>query len=246
MQMKKNILLIFSILLIGSVNASVQRDTLWAKATFVVVDKKGSKLDDVSIVLTDTLNENHKYWAESGDTVKLPVGFPFSVSAVILSDAPVLSPNLIIHIKPHNQLATTIYRYTITINIVRFPDIHFTSGSAELTSIEKAKLDTLIRFYQSSLYPDYTYTIRGYTDNVGTRAANKSLSQRRAEVVWRYIESSTLNKYPNTPLPWHCMGYWGEDKEVDTNETEEGRANNRRVSIGFHPKFYVTAGDPCR
>lgn len=68
-------------------------------------------------------------------------------------------------------------------------------------------------------------TIEGYTDSQGTSSYNMVLSQKRADVVRRYLISQG---YPSHLI--RAQGI-GEESPVSNNNTAEGRANNRRVEI---------------
>ncbi|MFN7925774.1 MAG: OmpA family protein [Bryobacteraceae bacterium] len=73
--------------------------------------------------------------------------------------------------------------------------------------------------------PQLTITINGHTDSRGDAAANKDLSARRARAVATWfqshgVESSRLSS----------AGF-GAEKPIDTNDTDAGRAKNRRVEI---------------
>ncbi len=76
----------------------------------------------------------------------------------------------------------------------------------------------------------YGYKVRlaGHTDNVGQPEANKTLSQARAEAVKRQ-----LGEYGCAAESIKAFGY-GDLKPVASNETEEGRAQNRRVEITLY------------
>lgn len=76
----------------------------------------------------------------------------------------------------------------------------------------------------------YGYRVRlaGHTDNVGQPEANKTLSQARAEAVKRQ-----LVEYGCAAESIKAFGY-GDLKPVASNETEEGRAQNRRVEITLY------------
>ncbi len=76
----------------------------------------------------------------------------------------------------------------------------------------------------------YGYNVRlaGHTDNVGQPEANKTLSQARAEAVKRQ-----LVEYGCAAESIKAFGY-GDLKPVASNETEEGRAQNRRVEITLY------------
>ena len=68
--------------------------------------------------------------------------------------------------------------------------------------------------------------IQGHTDNVGTRAFNRRLSQARAAAVKEYI----VTKYGIAADRLTAAGF-GFDKPVAKNATAEGRALNRRVEL---------------
>ncbi|MCQ2342646.1 MAG: OmpA family protein [Paludibacteraceae bacterium] len=73
--------------------------------------------------------------------------------------------------------------------------------------------------------PDIRIKIMGHTDSVGKDAANQKLSEGRAnavrdELIQRGIAADRLE----------AEGY-GESRPIDTNDTDEGRQNNRRVEI---------------
>ncbi len=67
--------------------------------------------------------------------------------------------------------------------------------------------------------------IGGHTDNKGSEEYNKTLSQDRAKAVYDYLTSKGIS---SERLSY--KGY-GESKPIDTNKTEEGRANNRRTEF---------------
>jgi outer membrane protein OmpA-like peptidoglycan-associated protein len=72
--------------------------------------------------------------------------------------------------------------------------------------------------------PDLKVVIEGHTDNVGTAAYNKKLSQRRAEAVKKYmVEEDGINAHRIT-----AKGF-GFDRPIASNDTDEGRQKNRRV-----------------
>lgn len=75
-------------------------------------------------------------------------------------------------------------------------------------------------------YPDLKVEVAGHTDSVGTDAYNQKLSERRAKAVYEYLTSNGVDASrligPN--------GY-GESRPIDTNDTKEGRARNRRTEL---------------
>jgi len=74
-------------------------------------------------------------------------------------------------------------------------------------------------------HPELSAEISGYTDNKGTTEANLKLSQNRAEAVKNYLLSIGCENEKLT-----AKGF-GADKPIENNETEQGRAKNRRVEF---------------
>ena len=68
-------------------------------------------------------------------------------------------------------------------------------------------------------------TLNGHTDNVGGQDYNKDLSERRARAVRNYLISKGID-----PGMVKSEGF-GFSKPVAENDTEDGRAQNRRVEI---------------
>jgi len=79
--------------------------------------------------------------------------------------------------------------------------------------------------------PQTDVQIYGHTDNVGTRAANEKVSTERASVVKNYLTGAGV---PTSRLSSQGLAY---DYPVASNDTEAGRAQNRRVEI------YITANE---
>ena len=67
--------------------------------------------------------------------------------------------------------------------------------------------------------------IAGHTDSRGADAYNLDLSKRRANAVYNYFTANGIEQSRVI-----AVGF-GESKPVDTNETTEGRKNNRRVEF---------------
>lgn len=73
--------------------------------------------------------------------------------------------------------------------------------------------------------PGINVSVQGHTDSVGSKEYNLRLSQRRAEAVTRYLVAGGIEASRLTPV-----GY-GESDPVATNDTADGRAQNRRVEL---------------
>jgi len=74
--------------------------------------------------------------------------------------------------------------------------------------------------------PELRLSIEGHTDSDGSDEHNLTLSQNRANSVRNYL----ISTYNIGPDRLEAKG-WGESKPIDTNDTPEGKANNRRVEL---------------
>jgi outer membrane protein OmpA-like peptidoglycan-associated protein len=103
----------------------------------------------------------------------------------------------------------------------RINDIYFAFNSFELTRESKAVLDFLIEFLAES--PSICIEIQGHTDNIGNDAKNLELSSNRAKSVYTYLVANGIEAKRLT-----YKGY-GKTVPVASNDTDEGRAKNRRT-----------------
>ena len=101
--------------------------------------------------------------------------------------------------------------------------ILFETGSANLSKESLALLDHLIEVVRRCR--EASIEVAGHTDSQGTSELNLDLSKRRAEAVTAYIGESGFDTSRIT-----SAGY-GETKPVASNDTPEGRAQNRRIEF---------------
>jgi OOP family OmpA-OmpF porin len=73
--------------------------------------------------------------------------------------------------------------------------------------------------------PILNVMIEGHTDGIGTAAYNQRLSERRAQAVKEYFVKAGIESHR-----MNAVGY-GLTKPIASNDTEEGRAKNRRVEV---------------
>lgn len=114
--------------------------------------------------------------------------------------------------------------------ILRLVGLSFDSGKSELrqdsfnllTKVEKA----------IDVFPRSEILIEGHTDSYGGDESNQRLSQRRAESVQQYMINAM--RIPSYRLI--ATGF-GETNPVANNETESGRARNRRIDIVIKPNL---------
>lgn len=78
-------------------------------------------------------------------------------------------------------------------------------------------------------FPKTAVRVAGHTDSVGSESHNLTLSQKRAQSVVSYFTSQGL-----PPARFQVIGY-GESAPIASNDTDAGRAQNRRVEIEIVP-----------
>jgi OOP family OmpA-OmpF porin len=101
--------------------------------------------------------------------------------------------------------------------------VKFEFDSDRLTPAAKEILNQVSETLKS--YPEVNVEVQGHTDYIGTDAYNLGLSEKRAIAVKNYLTGNGVDGKRLTPV-----GY-GKTRPVDTNETEAGRENNRRVEL---------------
>ncbi len=102
-------------------------------------------------------------------------------------------------------------------------NINFRTGSAELTADSAAELNQFAELLKKT--PGLRIEIQGHTDSTGNRARNIKLSEDRASSVRDYLVQRGVKAGR-----LKVRGF-GPDKPVATNDTAEGRRQNRRVSF---------------
>lgn len=102
--------------------------------------------------------------------------------------------------------------------------VQFETGKATLLDESKGLLDQVAKVIKDN--PDIERVrVEGHTDNVGARGFNKNLSVQRARAVRAYLIEQGVEAKRLT-----AEGY-GMDKPIASNDTEEGRYQNRRVEF---------------
>lgn len=104
-----------------------------------------------------------------------------------------------------------------------FENLEYKTNSDVILSSSFSSLDELANLMVTN--PTWKLRISGHTDNVGNREANINLSKRRSESVKKYLMSKGIASDRFEVL------YFGPDKPIAPNNTEDGRARNRRVEM---------------
>jgi outer membrane protein OmpA-like peptidoglycan-associated protein len=98
-------------------------------------------------------------------------------------------------------------------------------NSATLKPVASENIDKLAKVLQK--YPDTEILIEGHTDSSGEDKYNQDLSEKRAESVSKYLKAQGIKGGRIV-----TKGY-GENQPIETNETVDGKAKNRRVDIAI-------------
>lgn len=118
---------------------------------------------------------------------------------------------------------------TVKGNWFEFTNVHFKTGSSVLTDLSAAQLKNLVAIAKA--YPAAKFKFGGYTDNTGTAEVNLQLSQKRADAV-----SAMTAKFGAPAASIDGAKGYGQEWPVESNETAEGRAMNRRVAVNVKAK----------
>lgn len=101
--------------------------------------------------------------------------------------------------------------------------INFETGKSDIKAESQKIIDQITEMMRAN--PSLKVSIEGHTDNVGSPADNKSLSEARAKAVMKTVVASGVEASRLSTKGW------GQEKPVAENKTEEGKAKNRRVEI---------------
>jgi OOP family OmpA-OmpF porin len=101
--------------------------------------------------------------------------------------------------------------------------INFDTGKSVIKPESKPIIEQIVQMMKAN--PDLKISVEGHTDNVGNPKSNKTLSDDRAKAVVTEIVAQGIDEKRLS-----AAGY-GQDKPIADNNTEEGRAKNRRVEL---------------
>ena len=105
-------------------------------------------------------------------------------------------------------------------------NILFENDNYELSSAAQEELDGVGKFLTGK--PEAFVAVFGYTDDTGKAEYNIELSRRRAEVAADYLQKTYELSSDRVVALWY-----GAENSIASNDTTEGRAQNRRVEISI-------------
>jgi len=202
--------------------------TLWVKGK--VFDKKTSAGLPSAVELTELksgkLISKIQTDEDGNYLITLPVGKDYALNVnrrgyLFYSDNFSLSKNNVdslftvnVPLQPIEKGATVVLK-----------NIFFETGKFELQKESISELDKLVMLLNEN--PNLKIQIDGHTDNVGQEKDNQVLSANRAKAVVDYLLSKSINKLRLT-----YKGF-GSTRPVATNNTENGKALNRRTELSI-------------
>lgn len=107
--------------------------------------------------------------------------------------------------------------------IVNMSDALFKTGSSGLMQPVREKLSKIAGIVSS--HPDLKLSVEGHTDSVGSDEFNQQLSEKRARTALDYLVSQGV------PANSIVSRGFGKTNPIESNDTPQGRKNNRRVEI---------------
>lgn len=128
------------------------------------------------------------------------------------------------NLKEYKEIYRDLYLSPFEVGAtVRLNNVFFDFNKSVLKEDSYKELDKVVEFLIQN--PTVIIEIGGHTDNVGGDELNKKLSNDRAKAVYDYLRAKNIEAARIS-----SKGY-GKAKPVDTNDTDEGRQNNRRVEF---------------
>lgn len=232
--MKKLILLtafILPLAIVAQVNSSVVQNASIAKDAPVdvaVTDFKNNPLQHEIVIFRSQINGKEYQGLTAADgkfSTRLPAGDRYEIYILGFKDS--TSYNVLDIPAPQGNAS---YKNPFKIDLEHQPaktfvleNVNYETGKAELDEDSYPALDELVKYLIRR--DNERIEIGGHTDNVGTAANNLKLSTERANTVMQYLISKGIN-----PDRLEAKGY-GLTQPIESNKTEEGRAQNRRTEV---------------
>ena len=130
------------------------------------------------------------------------------------------------HNQPSAASASPVAPVAQTAAVAPVPDlgtVHFDTNKATLTPEGQAALQQAAAAMKAN--PNVHLRIEGFTDSTGSASHNHTLSDQRARTVVDYLQSQGIDRSRLTGQGFAAA------KQVETNETAQGKADNRRVEL---------------
>lgn len=189
-----------------------------------VTDNKGEAQAGEIIQFTSTSTgkaQKHTSNEEGKFEILLPKGEEYKIEILTFNSTDE-EPSLLQIPDVEGQI---VLNYNISTSVVNtfLLDIQFNTNEASLQPSSHQALDEFFKILDSK--KDMKVEIGGHTDNVGSAQANQILSEKRANAVKEYLVKKGIDANRIK-----AKGY-GQTTPIATNETPEGRQQNRRTEV---------------
>ena len=193
---------------------SGNKDVLPAQDSTVVVEP--TVTEDTVTVTENVLDENGNYVYNVGNLldITLPDG-------TVLNVGENSTENKLFKFLSDNNFQVSSDKTQDWITLDR---VYFSTGKSELTPTSQTQIDNIVALLKA--YPNAAIKLGGYTDNAGSADINQPLSQKRAEAVMNAVVKAGINAERLS-----AEGYGQEHPICPANDTDECKAQNRRVDV---------------
>jgi OmpA-OmpF porin, OOP family len=208
----------------GATPSKIRGSKTEAALKFVVVDKEKGPIPGIVISLTSP--DGTKFMAPETDVtgyteILVPIGKKYELVYLSLGRQDIAA-TVPVPDEPNQNIKLTLRykRFEVPPKLV-LDGVTFDTGKASLRPESFPQLDRVVEFL--TFKKSARIEISGHTDNVGNSKNNKSLSERRAQACREYLMSKGIDG-----SRIEARGY-GDERPVASNDTEQGRALNRRI-----------------
>lgn len=194
--------------------------TSLSSLTGVVRDADTQQPLDADIIIRD-LDMNTLYEGQAADDGLFVTPLPAGDYVAHLSRKGYMPADDTLHFSM-DTIFLTLQRIEEGKKVILY-NMFFATNKTQILQVSQESLDALLSFMTEN--PGVEVHITGHTDAVGSDESNQRLSENRAKAVRKALILSGID---GSRITYEGRG---ESEPVDTNETEEGRAKNRRVEI---------------
>ncbi|PID90362.1 MAG: hypothetical protein CSA97_03240, partial [Bacteroidetes bacterium] len=194
----------------------------------IINTKTGKPLEKgipVQMKVNKQISDAFKYSKKGGRyKIMLPAGFEYEMAPSVKNFYNKVEFVDLRQAKPRSKVRRDFFVTPLEVGqSVDIENIFFDTGKATLLEQSFRSLNALLDFFNE--YPNVKVQVGGHTDNRGSAAYNRKLSERRAKSVADYLISHGISKDR-----FSVKGY-GPDRPKASNKTKVGRAKNRRVGF---------------
>ncbi len=126
---------------------------------------------------------------------------------------------------PVEQAKQDLAAFQQTLQNIDLSKVAFEQGSASITQGSRSVLFELVQILQA--YPEFRVRVSGHTDNTGRPEVNLRISRERASAVADFLINNNIDERRILALGF------GATRPIADNNTEAGRAANRRIEISY-------------